>query len=716
VRTSTFTSWPIVAMAMVLYSGVSCSGQTQAKHRVTLADQQTLKECLYMQLSPDGKMLVYMLGQEKGVLWLLNTRPGSTPVKLFEGTVPMWSPDSEHLAYYSNRSGTLQLWVLDVASGRTEQLTDLQGGIDPDPWTGFTGWYYDPLRYSWSPDGKKLVFASQVVAEDQGTPMVHQEQRRAGAAENGPQPLVLTNNTPPDLTLQGVFRHESGPYRVTGNVSDSSSTGADLPFPPRRVNQLFVVELGRKRVEQLTKDDSVYFNPAWSTDGREIACASSEGRLLVGYGSGVTNIYAIEVATGEKRALTTGAGNKRLPYWSPDGKWVAFSNGELFGAESVFVVPRQGGTALNITKKLDRSVQDFYWSADSESIVFVYRDGVSWPLARVGISSGRLDPIGDSDAAQRSYLTVARSQTIAWEQSDGSSHGTIRILPQGPASSRVLLELNPQIKDWELGSQEIVRWNNERGDELEGILIKPVGYKAGQKYPLIVDCYPQTDNAFKGNSMSGNQALASLGYAVFYPDARGPHAWMNPFKDSSFDQAARGPKGWEIAYDDVMSGVDTLIRRGIADPDRMGLLGFSNGAAIVNYLLTRTTRFKCAISVAGALGIDWAMPFFLTSPSPMIPAVVGTTPWSHPEAYVKLSTIYNVDKISTPILLADGDDDSFALPTDIELYNGLRWFGSEVTFLRYLGQGHGFTGLALEDFSKREIDFFARYLRPATLE
>jgi dipeptidyl aminopeptidase/acylaminoacyl peptidase len=703
----------ILGVAPLLEPGVACRAQVQPRHRVTVEDQENLKQSLYLQLSPDGKMLVYIMGEEKGELWLVETRAGSTPRELFEGTVPMWAPDSKHLAYYSNRSGTMQLWVLDVASGRTEQLTNLPGGIDPDTWTRFSGLYYDALRYSWSPDGTKLVFASQVVAANQEVQLTRMEEGSSDAAGKAAHPLVLTNKTPPEWTLQGIFRYEPGPHRVTGNVSQASRSDAALSFPPRRINQLFVVDVGTKSVEQITKDEQVYFNPDWSPDSRQIVCASSEGRSLLGDGSGTTNIYTIEVATKKKTALTTGAGDKRLPYWSPNGRWVAFSGAEHFAAQAIFVVPSQGGKVLNVTTALDRNVVEFYWSSDSESIIFSYWDGVSWPVARIGIRGGRIEEVADGEAAFRWPLTVARSQTIAWQQSDGSSRGVIRILEHDLALSHILVDLNPQMKDWELGAQEIVRWKNKRGDDLEGILIKPVGYKTGQKYPLVVDCYPQTISGFMGSTMGGNQALAARGYAVFYPNPRAPHVWINPFKTAAHDQAARGPKGWEVTFDDVMSGVDEVVLRGIADPERMGLFGFSNGGAVVNYLLTRTGRFKCAVSVASALGVEWTLPFFLSTSDPFIPAIAGVTPWENPQAYIELSPIYHLDKVMTPVMLADGDDDgpmAFLLG-DIEMYNGLRWFGKDVTFLRYPSQGHGFTGAALNDFWERENIFFDKYLR-----
>lgn len=161
------------------------------------------------------------------------------------------------------------------------------------------------------------------------------------------------------------------------------------------------------------------------------------------------------------------------------------------------------------------------------------------------------------------------------------------------------MDLNPQLRDWTLGAQEVVRWKNRRGDALEGILIKPVGFQAGQKYPLIVDGYPSQPNGFKASQMMGNQLWASKGYAVFWPNPRAPHTWMDPYRGEAAAHAGKGPQGWDVTVDDVLSGVDELIRRGIADGDRMGLYGFSNGGGVVNYLVTRTDRFKCAVSVAG---------------------------------------------------------------------------------------------------------------------
>jgi dipeptidyl aminopeptidase/acylaminoacyl peptidase len=174
-------------------------------------------------------------------------------------------------------------------------------------------------------------------------------------------------------------------------------------------------------------------------------------------------------------------------------------------------------------------------------------------------------------------------------------------------------------------------------------------------------------------------------------------------------------QGIAVAVDGVLSGVDELIRLGIVDQDRMCLYGFSNGGAMVNQLVTRTNRFKCAISVAAALSADWSSNFFMETLSNFAPEIAGGTPWEELQVYMDLSAIYHLDKVATPILLADGDDDGPCLIGSIEMYNGLRWLGKDVTFLRYPGQAHGFTGTAMEDFWNRENTFLDKYLNPQPL-
>jgi len=267
---------------------------------------------------------------------------------------------------------------------------------------------------------------------------------------------------------------------------------------------------------------------------------------------------------------------------------------------------------------------------------------------------------------------------------------------------------------WEMGAQEVVRWQTTLGP-WEGILIKPARYVPGHKYPLIVDTYPApvSFNEFYGgtNAAGASQLLAAAGYAVLLARPRAPHIWSNLSREHD-RLAARGPKGIDRMVDDVMSGVDEVIKRGIVDQDRMCLLGMSNGGAVINQLVTKTQRFKCAVSIAGAVSVDWSLPVFLWTDAQNIAELAGATPWESPQTYFELSAIYRLKDVTTPMLLADGDRDSGFILGSIEMYNGLRYLGKPVTFLRYPNQGHVLDGAAAKDLRERSLEFFAKYLKP----
>lgn len=696
----------LIFLLLMVFIAARTSAQELGKHRVTLEDLRSIRAGnLTLNLSPDGQTLAYAADEE---VWLVSTLPGGVPRKVGRGHLPVWSPRNNLLAYYSGRSGTLQLWVFDVRTNRAEQVTHLAGGIDPDPWTRMMGHFSDSLRYSWSPDGSRIVFPSRVITMSGTLALPRNSRSVQGPARQTGAPLILTATTPPELTLSGVFAHGFG----AGKWRNGKVSYEPDPSPqsqPAKVNQLFLLTIKERTVRQLTTDDSGYFDPDWSPDGTKIVCASNEGRTLEGGSPGTTNIYTVEVATGKKAAVTTGLGEKYMPYWSPDSKWIAYRGGAHFAIWHAFVTPAEGGT-VSILSPVDRYIHEHQWSPDSKSVSLVYRDGVTEAIAQVDIRTGAVKILSGQDATYRTSLTVSRSGSIAWQESGPYTVGIIRFLQPGEATPRGLMNLNPQIQEWKLGEQEVVRWKNHHGDEMEGLLLKPVGYQKGLRYPLIVDAYPMQQNSLKG-ALSGNQAWASKGYVVFWPNARAPHVWMNAFKSEDYSQAAKGPKGWEVTVDDVMSGVDELIRRGIVDPERMGLYGFSNGGGIVNYLVTQSNRFKCAVSVAGAVS-DWLRLALLETDSKFPDFEGGANPWSDPAPYIQLSAVFRLENVTTPMLLADGDEDGDFLLNTIEMYNGLRRLGKNVVFLRYPNQEHGFTGAALEDFWDRENAFFDKYLAP----
>lgn len=684
-------------VVMLVWAQFVCMAQTSGKHSVTLSDLETIRTADYLQLSPDGRSLAYTLN---GEIWVVRTIPGSAPYRVAKGFFPVWSPKGHDLAFYSNSSREVQLAVLHLASRKIDQITKLLGGIDPDPRTLF---YLNdgPFAYSWSPDGRKIIFASR-------TDFAGDESNKTLQKHDDNRPLVLTDSTPSDWTLDGVFCHFGNIRYKSGKLTFARDHHSQRETS---TSQLFVVDIRRRKIRQLTTDNNGYFNPDWSPDGQKIVCAASHGNPMP-YAAGITDIYLIDLHARHAVRLTSGNASKWMPRWSPDGQNIAYwQRVGLGGAQSVHVISANGGHSREVTAAIDRYIMDFHWAPEGSSIFVEYPDGVTWIMARISISDLNLVRLSREEPAVRMLLTVSRTGAMAWQESRPDRCGIIRITTKA-GSSYILLDFNPQIRTWELGEQEVVVWKNHRGDAMEGVLIKPVGYKKGHTYPLIVDAYPGQSDNFKGSPMDGNQSWASHGEAVFWPNARAPHVQVGRFKSEAYDHEAQGPTGWSITVDDVTSGVDELVHRGIADPERMALYGFSNGGGIVNYLVTSTHRFKCAVSVGGALS-DWLRPAMLDPHSWIESEEKGLDPWNNLNALVQLSAVFRLDQVTTPMLLADGDMDGNFLLDNIEMYNGLRHFGRPVTFLRYPNQGHGFTGNALRDFWERESAYFDRCLLPS---
>jgi|HubBroStandDraft_4_1064222.scaffolds.fasta_scaffold03475_4 dipeptidyl aminopeptidase/acylaminoacyl peptidase len=706
-----------VALAACAWLSVNAEATSTPAHVVTYEDLLKLRRVDELALSPDGATLAFVDGA--GDLWTVTVSGSATPLQVGHGLYPVWSPDSQQVAYYSSVSGSNQIWVFDRTTGASTQVTHLEGGVNPDPKTeyiGLSGWHWDSLHFSWSPDSARIVFPSQVaiVAEKSGAkgdPRTRSAQRMAAPE----LPLVLTTTTPPEWTVSGILRGDGFETQQWRN-GEKASRRVLGGVRPLLVDHLFILDVQTGSVRQLTKDTQGYFSPSWSPDGAQIICVSNEGRALLDWGSGPTNLYLIDVETGSKRALTKDGVFKRMPMyaWSPDGKWVAFFGADAsdISREDLYVISKDGNTRHDLSLALDHRVLQAYWSSDSGSLTVNYDDGVQQSVARIDAQTQRVQVLSGEASARRWPMAASYSGTVAWAQSDPSHHGAINVLVPKEAGSRVLLDLNPQIQDWQLGSQDVVHWVNHRGDHLEGVLLKPVNFRPGERYPLIVDGYPQQGNSFKGvTTQLGTQVWASKGYVVFWPDARAPHVWSNPFKSSSYDSAAKGPNGWNVTLDDVMSGVEELIRRGIVDPERMALSGFSNGGAVVNNLVSRTDRFKCAVSLAAA-STDWVRSSLLGNGEKYNELRTGTTVWDDPDTFIKLSAVFRANKIKTPMLLADGDEDGDFLLSTIEMYKALRRFGDQVTLLRYPGQGHEFTGAALRDFLGRRDEFLQQCLEP----
>lgn len=671
------------------------SSATQASRVVTFDDLEGVRtegdsKMVTSDLSTDGRYFAVAPG---GVLQVMDTSTGHVLYELGEGQLPRWSPSGSQLAFYSLRSGSMQLWIWNSDDSQVWQLTDVKGGVDPDPTTRVAGYAIEAFDYAWSPDGARLVFASRVDFPIPGW-------------EDG-APLVLDRSTPPERTLMGVFSHASG---ATGGIA-AAPDGRQYQYRALErgktsLSRLFIADVETRVVKMLDGQVGNVFNPQWSPDGQEIAFAVIDEAATDIFSASLGEIRVRNLITGSEAVVASGTDVHHRPRWSPDGATIAY----LLGNQSVDIglvtIDRQERETYAFAKR----VRKFDWAHDGGGLLLSYvDDDMERRLVRFDFTSSPLQSL--ATGVDR-HWSQALDGTLVWIE--GLWGPDIWMLSSAVnAPVRVAsLAIDDSQDGLQLGRLETINYSTPQGQKLEGRLLYPPDYQPGKVYPLIVDGYPLLGGSYWMNPMLGNQAWAAMGYLVFKPYARAPHAWANCSGDPDFCALGRGPQGWDVMVDDVMSGVDELIRRGLVDPTRMCAYGFSNGGGLVSYLITRTDRFACAVIVAPVWPNWVGAPLLSLQTWQLMSDWVGVDVLADPEAYVKMSAIFRARQVKTPVLIAAGDEDGMFLLGAIEMYNALRFAGADVTLLRYPDQGHVFKDDGLLDLWRREMVFFERHLKP----
>jgi dipeptidyl aminopeptidase/acylaminoacyl peptidase len=400
---------------------------------------------------------------------------------------------------------------------------------------------------------------------------------------------------------------------------------------------------------------------------------------------------------------------------SPDGKRVAYLDAEKpYGPSYLycFCGQEQSGKPLAVSRM---PIFAFQWAKDSNSLWVIASNVADQPLGRLYFD-GRFEQLTQNPAMRIMGGLSAAGDVVVWIQSDGSHHGTIWVM-DASGKARVLFDPNPQTTKWsEAWTQEVVRWKNAHGEELQGILAAPVG---GQHLPLIVDPYSSWQNRFLNIPQMGNYAFVKAGFAIFFPDHRAPHTLPSWAFGDAYVGASKDRDPVDVLTDDVMTGIAELAHRGIVDPDRLFLYSTSNGASAIDQLLTQTHAFRAAVSHGGVS--DWLGYYRANQPrgDGTIPGFLGgKKPEDFPELYRRISPVYHADKIATPLLLVVGDKDS--IPNGGSRYSDAKAFyealhkaGSPVDLLVYPGEGHGISGALAEQHVQKAIEFY-RSAQPAS--
>jgi dipeptidyl aminopeptidase/acylaminoacyl peptidase len=662
----------LAAGLLLLALGANDISAAEGAVRRTLTpdDLYRVKDVSDPQVSPDGRWIAYVVTENdrsadeaRSAIWMVSW-DGTQQVELSaaaEGNAkPRWSPDGRYLSYVSTPAGAekAQIMLLDRRGGDARALTGVTGEI---------------TEYAWAPDGKRIAFAM-----DRG---------EDGAQPKSPKPIVIDAMH---------FKDDAEGYLGAGSG-----------------RHLYLIDIDSKRVDALTTDDK--FNedlPAWSPDGRRIAFIRTVEKGPDPDGRSDLDVIDAKAGAAPQRIARPFAPNTQHVAWSPDGLLIAYLEGlepkfNAYMQDRLFVVPASGGAPRPLTDTLDRAVMSYAFAADSASITIAVEDDRTVYPARVELATGTISRAAVAGPYVVSALTSAGGHT-ALLKTDDAALAEVHALEDGRL--RKLTAQNDQfLGELELGAVEDVRFKSRGGSEIHGLLVKPPSFTPGKRYPAILWIHGGPNGqdehslALDGYEFEP-QMFAAKGFVVLRVNYRGGSG-----RGLAFATAIRADWG-HFEVQDLLAGVDYLIAQGIADPERLGIGGWSYGGILTDYTIAADRRFKAAISGAGSgnqLSTYGADEYILQYNNELGP------PWKNTALWLKVSyPFFHADRIRTPTLFLGGDKD-FNVPVigGEQMYQALRTLGVPARLVVYPGEHHVFTRPSfVVDLAQRMSSWMDRYI------
>ena len=590
-------------------------------------------------ISPDGKDVLFTITQpdwDKNKydteIWL--SRGGTAPFPLTQttdesSTSPSWSPDGRWIAFLANRDGkSRQIYLINSSGGEAMKLTNHKEGVD---------------SYEWSPTGQSIAFSS---TDPQSKELKAREKQ------------------------YGKFEVEDAEYLMTHLW-------------------LVAVDPGKTpEAKRLTSGTAFTVGGfSWSPDGKKIAFDHRPDPLI---NSGPkSDISILDVDSKKITPLVTQLGSDSNPCWSPDGQWIAFSTrlGETpyYINGEIAKIPAAGGPITVLTLTFDESPYLLDWV--KSGLVFMAGERAFFKLYLLDPANGNFRKINDRPeniAYEASFADDGK--TLAFAGFDRTTLTEIYRTTLDSWNPQAVSKMTEQVAGWKTGTREVIEWKSKDGTPIEGVLWKPDGFEPGRKYPLLVIIHG-------GPAGTSTPVLADAyvypylewlakGTLILEPNYRGSNGYGEKFRSLNVRNLGVGDM-W-----DVESGVDYLIGKGMADPERLGAMGWSQGGYISAFLTTNSTRFK-AISVGAGIS-NWVTYYVNTDIHPFTRHYLKATPWDDMEIYLKTSPMTNIKKARTPTLIQHGEKDRrVPIPNAYELYQGLQDMGVPSKLIVYKEFGHG---------------------------
>ncbi|MBA3322363.1 MAG: S9 family peptidase [Pyrinomonadaceae bacterium] len=657
-----------MTVAFVLMAFASASdAQTTVPTTWTPELQTKVKTLGAPRVSPDGKRVAYtvineMMSADKSEfvtqIFLSNT-DGSDAVQITFGdkssTNPKWSPDGRSLAFTSNRKDNKNnLYLLRLNGGEAEPVTDLKSNI---------------ADFEWSPDGQWIAYSmTDAKTEDE-------EKNDKGKAD----------------------------YRwVDENI---------------KMSRLYVVSVGKdsngkREPRKLTIDNySVSGSFDWSPDGKQIVFAHAKTPGANDWTS--LDVSVVEVSSEKISILAATPAAESSPTFAPDGKSIVLliSDTPPRWAQSgaLHILSVAGGAPKSLAASYDGQPNIAGWSADGKRIYFSEAKGTGTRIYVVDVGANKVAEVNKTDEV---YQAVNLNRT-------GTMFGFVMQTPERAPEAYVskienfapiqVSRANTDLPKLPLGKTEVIKWKSTDGKEIEGLLTYPVNYQTGQKVPLILNIHGGPAGVFSQTFIGGRgvyplATFAARGYAILRPNPRGSSGYGAEFRRANI-------KDWGVGdYQDLMTGVDKVIEMGVADPNRLGVMGWSYGGFMTSWIITQTKRFKAASAGAPVTNL---MSFTGTADIPgFIPDYFGGQFWENTEGYRKHSPMFNIKGVSTPTMIQHGDADvRVPISQGYELYNALKVQNVPTRMIVLPRQPHGPNEPKMQIAAMQSnLEWFEKYL------
>ena len=588
-------------------------------------------------ISPDGSWVLFSKSElnweenERETTWWRVSAEGGEPYRYIGddgGGDFQFSPDGSRLAFIRSVDDESQLFLLPTTGGEAVQLTEHETSIS---------------SYAWSEDGSKIIFVAPEPRADE-----EEKAREAG--------------------YDAIFVDEGPNGQQSGNW-----------------NNLWLIEVESGVERRLTDNDHRIGSFSVAPSGDRILFTSrTENRRNQ---QNRSEIQLLEVATGTMLQLTDNSAPEGRLSWAPDGSSFAYTartDGEWeLLLDKIWVMDLDGGSRRIVSGAFDGNIGNFVWAPDASAILFSGLHGTNNNLYRINLGSDSVEQITSSVGSLAPSSFSRDRAKMAYVFQDFDTPADIWVgLTDGTDAVR-LTDVNPTItEEIVLGQGEVIRWESRDGTEIEGILMLPAEYQSGP-LPLLLHIHGGPAGVFRNSFSASNHVWAGLGYAQLFPNVRGSSGYDDDLLRGNLYDIGSGD------YEDLMTGVDELISRGIADPNKLGLRGWSYGGILGGWTITQTDRFKGAS--VGAMVSDWTSEYGPGFNHDVRLWYIGGTPWDNPDEWRERSALTHVANVTTPTLILHGiNDRTDTEPQSMMFFQALKDQGKITRYIRFPREPHGF--------------------------